>query len=121
MIEVWITRVLLLCIVILMIYWIYSFSKKEYFGDKITNKDDKMTIYDDKLFEDVIVYENTQEGLGIERCDNSCTGRCVEYGQTGVAHCFPPKSKYDKKSYSQQNLGKIKYEPNNESKFPNLR
>ncbi len=52
-------------------------------------------IFEDKLFSDVIDYENDLDGRsGIDKCLEKCQGVCVEYGQTGIAHCFPEKEIY---------------------------
>ncbi len=47
-------------------------------------------IFDDKLYTDVIQYENDLDGRnGLDKCIESCNGLCVEYGQTGIAQCYP--------------------------------
>jgi len=49
-------------------------------------------IIDDALFSDVVLYQSDTDVngiLGLDRCHQKCTGRCVEYGITGDAHCFP--------------------------------
>jgi hypothetical protein len=61
-------------------------------------------IHDDKLFADVKVYENdNDEGygrLGLDKCLEYCDGTCVEYGVTGVAHCFPSKNSIKQNYYT---------------------
>ncbi len=51
----------------------------------------------DKLFDDVVYYENQYEdnyslndiiSTGMEMCEKKCRGTCVEYGVHGVAYCF---------------------------------
>jgi hypothetical protein len=48
--------------------------------------------YDDKLFDDLISYENDPNdplNTGVFKCLTECSGNCVEYGMTGLAYCFP--------------------------------
>ena len=50
-------------------------------------------LLDDKLFQNVIVYNNVIEGnhvkeLGLMRCVNRCSGKCVEFGNMGLGLCF---------------------------------
>lgn len=48
-------------------------------------------ILDDKLFNDIVTYDNDIDGrLGLDKCLEQCQGKCVEYGISGVAQCFPP-------------------------------
>jgi hypothetical protein len=48
------------------------------------------SILDDPLFADVKEYTNDDDGrLGIDKCLEYCKGGCVEFGQTGIAYCFP--------------------------------
>jgi hypothetical protein len=72
-------------------------------------------IFEDKLFSDVITYENDLDGrLGLDKCIENCKGLCVEYGETGLAHCFPEKNivpfEYeDLRGGKQQNLNNLSY------------
>jgi hypothetical protein len=61
--------------------------------------------FEDDLFKDLIYYENDEsikmiEGgetlgrMGLDKCLENCKGQCLEYGQTGVAWCFPASSMY---------------------------
>jgi hypothetical protein len=48
--------------------------------------------FDDKLFNDVVMYKSDMKDLqkaGIFECLEKCKGTCVEYGITGNAFCFP--------------------------------
>ena len=47
--------------------------------------------YEDKLFTDMITYENDPDGgqIGLDKCLAECQGNCLEFGQTGLAWCFP--------------------------------
>ena len=45
---------------------------------------------DDDIFKDTIMYENKENKYsGVEKCLDECSGRCVEYGYTNNAICFP--------------------------------
>lgn len=52
-------------------------------------------ILGDSLFENVITYVNDDLWLdpsgqtGIQKCKTKCNGRCIEYGISGQAMCFP--------------------------------
>ena len=88
-------------IVFLLIWIIYLvYTKREHFAQafpKLQFEDLRKNkplnnIFEDKLFSDVITHENDLDGrLGIDKCIESCKGVCVEYGVTGLAHCFPEK------------------------------
>jgi len=48
--------------------------------------------YDDKLFNDVVLYESDPADLtksGVFTCLEKCKGTCLEYGITGNTFCFP--------------------------------
>lgn len=48
------------------------------------------SLLDDPLFGDVKEYNNDDDGrLGLDKCLEYCNGNCLEFGQTGVAYCFP--------------------------------
>lgn len=57
----------------------------------------KIDILDDPLFKDVVFYQNDDdvylEGkkTGLDKCLDICTGKCVEFGMTSTAFCFPSK------------------------------
>ncbi len=94
--------------------------------------------FDDSVFSDVIYYENDDYdspdeanknvgGTGLEKCLNLCNGRCIEFGQTNNAFCFPKRSPEEaiKTSYYERLL-----DPNDEDEkkqiinkldYPNLR
>jgi hypothetical protein len=52
-------------------------------------------ILGDSLFNDVITYindelwQNPMGKTGIQKCKEECKGRCVEYGISRQAMCFP--------------------------------
>ncbi len=78
---------------------------KESFKNQILDPLKKVKTYpeikDDKLFNDIIHYENDNENYGrtgLDKCIEKCNGTCVEYGPTGAATCFP-KSMLDTNSY----------------------
>jgi hypothetical protein len=100
----------------------------KYFDDLRKSRPLSIT-YEDPLYGDVKTYENNHvtHKSGLEDCLEKCDGLCLEYGQTGIAHCFPnPKGKIVKstfyealrdKSYKTENYNE---RPHN-LKFPNLR
>jgi hypothetical protein len=57
---------------------------------------DKYDLLDDSLFANMIVYNNDDDPyengskLGIEKCLDNCSGKCVEFGITGIGYCFQP-------------------------------
>jgi hypothetical protein len=64
------------------------------YANKIENIKTGTRTYDDKLFDDVISYENDPNdslNTGVYKCLTDCSGNCVEYGMTGLAYCFPPE------------------------------
>lgn len=52
-------------------------------------------LLDDALFKSIVVFNNDEDPyepggrLGIDKCLDKCTGRCIEFGVTGVGYCFP--------------------------------
>lgn len=52
-------------------------------------------ILEDSLFKNITIYlnddlwENSDGSSGIEKCLFQCDGKCVEYGYSGDALCFP--------------------------------
>jgi uncharacterized protein YxeA len=67
-------------------------------------QDGPRKIQDDKLYSDVIVYDNdNQEGYGrsgLDKCLEYCKGTCLEYGVTGIAHCFPRDNSIKRNYYT---------------------
>ena len=66
------------------------------YANKIENIKSGTKTHDDKLFDDVISYENDPNdslNTGVYKCLNDCKGNCVEYGMTGLAYCFPKEKK----------------------------
>ncbi len=75
------------------------------FGDTIArlrkhSEEEGLAIKNDSLFQDVIFYDNDEnlsysinnkkEGkTGLEKCLAECDGRCIEFGVSGNANCFP--------------------------------
>ncbi len=60
--------------------------------DKLKNNNPPNKFLDDDLFKSVVTYENDTfpEGkIGLEKCIQNCNGECLEFGVTGIAHCFP--------------------------------
>lgn len=87
-----------------------------------------MLISEDKLFSDIIPYDNQLDGrLGLDICLEKCNGECLEYGQTGNAYCFPNDGKTVIKSTFYETLrdDSYKYENTDEAPqkltYPNLR
>jgi len=63
----------------------------KYFDDLRKYKPLSIT-YEDPLYSDVQTHENEIEPggrSGVDKCIETCNGHCVEWGQTGIAHCFP--------------------------------
>lgn len=88
--------IIALIFALILISIIYTFYRceKEPFLSKLKQIHQKPQLLDDKLFADVQTYDNTyyKDGaveLGLNKCLKACTGTCLEYGVTGVAHCFP--------------------------------
>jgi hypothetical protein len=73
----------------------YIFNSKEKFGGiKLENIASGTKSFDDKLFDDVVMYKSSPTDLskaGLYDCLEKCKGTCVEYGVTGDAYCFPEK------------------------------
>lgn len=90
-------QLLKVIIIALIVYLCYKYSKniiKENFlvDIKKTNKTGQRdrSLLDDPLFSDVKEYNNDNDGrLGLDKCLEYCNGHCVEFGQTGIAYCFP--------------------------------
>ena len=63
-------------------------------GLKIENINSGTKTYDDKLFDDVVLYESNPADFsdsGVYKCLQNCKGTCLEYGITGNTFCFPNK------------------------------
>lgn len=83
--------ILLLFIIIIII--LFLFNRENFISDQAYIKN----IYNDDIFTDVITYRNGGGMLGIDRCLNEQLkgkGRCVEYGQTGLAYFYPKNSPF---------------------------
>lgn len=74
-------------------YFLYGIYRKEKFDlDNLKYTNSKNLMFNDNLFNDVIMYKSDQKDLlkaGIYECIEKCNGTCVEYGVTGNAFCFP--------------------------------
>jgi hypothetical protein len=79
----------------------------------------------DKLYADVTTYNNDSDPngeTGVVKCSKECDGACVEYGETGVTHCYHPY-----KETTQKLNGGIRYFSDNDVSrpqqllFPDLR
>lgn len=63
-----------------------------------------------------IIYFNTRNSLGIDRCVVKCGGNCVEYGLTGNAFCFPkPSHEEASPRYRKPPNDKGEYEDNSDN------
>ena len=63
-------------------------------GLKIENINSGTRTFDDKLFDDVVMYESNPADFsdsGVYKCLQKCKGTCLEYGITGNTFCFPNK------------------------------
>ena len=84
--------VAVILIIIILVLW-YKTTEK-FGGIKIEYVKSGTDTFDDRLFSDVIAYKSDQEDItkpGIFECLKKCDGKCVEYGMTGNAFCFPNK------------------------------
>lgn len=69
----------------------YELNSDTYQGRKNTGTE----LTDDNLFQDVIIFKNDDDlyesngRLGIDKCIDQCSGKCIEFGITGVGYCFP--------------------------------
>jgi hypothetical protein len=93
-------RWILLLIIILSIYYTCTQNKApEQFIESDKNKvifgtpHDGIRITNDDLFTDVITYQNDKNPYkaggktGLEKCIESCNGRCIEFGVSGMGIC----------------------------------
>jgi len=81
-------------IVVVILYLLYYYKNSESFLNEIKKVKQGPQLLDDKVFADVVTYDNVYDAkgnarLGLDACLEACSGVCVEYGITGVAHCFP--------------------------------
>lgn len=60
----------------------------------------------DSVFLDLITYNNLESeddngiihvNTGLDQCYDKCNGTCLEYGETGIAFCFPPSPTQENK------------------------
>jgi hypothetical protein len=87
--------ILLLILIIIGFIYYTNKSQKErekFEGLKLVNIESGTNSFDDKLFNDVVMYKSDTKDTakaGIYECLEKCKGNCVEYGITGNAFCFP--------------------------------
>ena len=69
----------------------YALNPRMYEGRRQNGND----LLDDELFKSIVVYNNDEDPyepggrLGIDKCLDKCSGRCIEFGITGIGYCFP--------------------------------
>jgi len=83
---------LLILIIVGFIYYTNKKDKEKFGGLKIEDIKTGTMSFDDKLFNDVVMYKSDTKDTakaGIFECLEKCKGNCVEYGITGNAFCFP--------------------------------
>jgi len=97
------SNIIIFFIVICSIVVLYIVSKDHNIDrfDPLTAIRVKPYIFDDKLFKDVLIYQNDDDRSGLDKCLGDCKGTCVEYGVSGVAHCFPRNTPIEPNYYSQ--------------------
>jgi hypothetical protein len=95
-------KILLGIIIILLLLFVFRkmehYSKSSISNDKIGLKIENIRTgtdsFDDKLFDDVVMYESNPADYsdsGVYKCLERCKGTCLEYGITGNTFCFPKK------------------------------
>lgn len=79
----------------------------------------KIDLVEDSLFKDVVIYNNDEINyklgigkLGLEKCIKACKGRCIEFGITGIAYCYPKDDTAVKQAYKDAITESTKAEPN---------
>lgn len=78
--------IMFLCLIIFL-FMLFNYPLKERF---YFTEQNRPQFLQDKLFKDVITFENDEDGrLGLDKCLSSNCGVCLEYGLTGNALCFP--------------------------------
>lgn len=118
--------IIALIVAVALIFIICEYNKQnEETFDPLTKIKPLLEYDPDKLFTDVVIYNNSDDRMGLDKCLGSCDGTCVEFGQTGVAHCFPRNTPYDRNYYTIfRNYENEIDESDRSSKslvFPNLR
>lgn len=94
--------------------YMYKYNIEEFNITKFSVGEKLPKYLDDKLFQDVILYDNDEDGrLGLDKCYEELIknegGYCVEFGQTGNASYFPknkPLGKNNNTIYPFNNLNK---------------
>ncbi len=98
--------IVLLLTVILVVFIIYKYNKKELVEGLYTfngRMAQDLQWYHDTIFDNVYYFPNTyaqpyetaeQSGklleTGWDRCNRECPGRCMEFGQSGNSYCWLP-------------------------------
>lgn len=96
-------KIAIILFVLIICCLIYSSNCNENFTSKHAlnpniyqgHRRDGIDLLDDSLFRDIIVYNNDEDPyepggrLGIDKCLDECSGKCIEFGVTGVGYCFP--------------------------------
>jgi hypothetical protein len=83
---------ILLLILIVLLIVVYTKKSENFGGIMVENIKSGTTTFDDKLFNDVVMYKSDVKDstkAGIYECLEKCKGNCVEYGMTGNTFCFP--------------------------------
>jgi hypothetical protein len=84
--------IIFLILLILLLINLSKKNKEKFAGLKLEYIKSGTVSFDDKLFDDVVMYKSNPKDLqkaGIFECLEKCKGTCVEYGMTGNAFCFP--------------------------------
>lgn len=100
------TKIIIL-IVLFIIMYIYGYNRKKCYLENFASTDImgmpverqplEPDFMDDPVFTDVKTYlndidnNNQIQNLGINKCLSQCDGKCVEFGVSGTAFCFPNK------------------------------
>ncbi len=91
-------NIYLFILVLVILVWIAIYlikkSNENFDGLKLENIKEGTRSFDDKLFDDVVMYKSSltdESKSGLYECLEKCNGTCVEYGVTGNAFCFPKK------------------------------
>lgn len=128
--------VIVILLVIIILYYFYTNNQIKSNNDKYIEKFDQLfqqieqnniknqhviQLLDDMAFQDVIIYENENGRLGIDKCLENKDGHCVEYGIAGIAYYYPAIK--SNKYYGEIiNLHPIQKETENKSLiYPSLR
>lgn len=84
--------IIILFLLIILLISLAKKYKEKFGGIKLEYVKSGTVSFDDKLFDNVIMYKNDPKDLqkaGIYECLEKCKGTCVEYGMTRNAFCFP--------------------------------